>query len=237
MIYDNIIKRINESIALAEMGISNLPNWIYFLNGQSSPKIRRLLNLLGYFANFVLEVGCWRGSTLISTLYNNKNLNATIVENFSQFNDVNNALYIDTLISMFDWAKREFIPKYDAKTELLMRLKQCGMMDQCNLIVGDFFAEETQIKLREENKKFDIYFYDALHDEESQKQAIEKVVDILNRPSIILIDDWNMESVQTGTIKGIQNTDLKVIRQWILLGKHNGDMINFWNSLSIFLVE
>ena len=65
---------------------SKLPSWILELEGMSGKKYRHFINNL---INFVpnckyLEIGCWKGSTLCSALYNN-NVIAYTVDNWGEF--------------------------------------------------------------------------------------------------------------------------------------------------------
>lgn len=74
---------IQEAISKAEQLESDLPaSVISGLKGMSSPRIWHLLNNLVDGA--YLEIGVWKGSTLISALYG-KNIPATAIDNFSQF--------------------------------------------------------------------------------------------------------------------------------------------------------
>lgn len=68
-----LIEFVKESIQKAHEEISKLDPDIYRIVGASSPKVRRLLNNLCSKSNTCyLEIGCWKGSTLISALYKNQ---------------------------------------------------------------------------------------------------------------------------------------------------------------------
>ena len=56
-----------------------------------------------------------------------------------------------------------------------------------------FFQKDALEYLKECNKKFDFYFYDALHTYEYQYQALKLAMPHLNKGSLILVDDicWN----------------------------------------------
>lgn len=80
------IDRVNYSIEQAKNGVSKLPVEILDLPGMSSYKVRHFLNNL--CARFpeenYMEVGCYKGSTLISAGYQNR-VNLIGVDNWSEF--------------------------------------------------------------------------------------------------------------------------------------------------------
>lgn len=74
---------IKEAIEKAERLESNLPESVISdLKGMSSPCIWHLLNNL--IQGPYLEIGVWKGSTLIAALYDKK-IKATAIDDFSQF--------------------------------------------------------------------------------------------------------------------------------------------------------
>ena len=80
------IDTINRAIELANDGISKLPLDIIDLHGMSSPKVRHFLNNLcsRFPTETYMEVGCYKGSTLISAGYDN-NIHLVGVDNWSEF--------------------------------------------------------------------------------------------------------------------------------------------------------
>src|SRR5579864_9299188 len=81
-----LISHVQKSIELAEKGISKLNLAILNIHGMSSPIIRHFLNnicsLTG--ANY-LEIGCWKGSTLVAAGYHNPLQDIIAIDNWSQF--------------------------------------------------------------------------------------------------------------------------------------------------------
>lgn len=67
-----LIDHVERSLSFAGIGVSGLSSQVLQIEGMSSPKVRHLLNNLGSLpgTNY-LEVGLWKGSTWISTLYGN----------------------------------------------------------------------------------------------------------------------------------------------------------------------
>ena len=66
---NNYTERIKTAVSKAIEGDSNITDEIRVLEGCSSPKIRHLLNNLIKSGDRYLEVGCYKGSTSISSLY------------------------------------------------------------------------------------------------------------------------------------------------------------------------
>ncbi len=77
--------RVEIAIDFAERGRSQLPQAILELEGMSSPKVRHLLNNLNHWPDArYLEIGCWKGSTLISALFGNQAQHWAI-DNFCEY--------------------------------------------------------------------------------------------------------------------------------------------------------
>ena len=87
---NDLIQHVERSIILASLGVSNLSKDIFYLDGMSSPKVRALLNnLCDKKGTRYLEIGSWKGSTLISALYGNEHMVdlAIGIDCFNQFAD------------------------------------------------------------------------------------------------------------------------------------------------------
>ena len=87
------------------------------------------------------------------------------------------------------------------------------------------------------DKKYNIYFYDGEHYENDQEKALTYYYDNLDDEFIYICDDWNFPSVPIGTANGLAKTNLKVIQEWTLESKHNGDTENWWNGLWIAVLR
>ena len=59
--------------------------------------------------------------------------------------------------------------------------------------------------------KFNIYCYDALHDEKDQYDGITIVQPALDNVFILIIDDWNWPGVRKGTFDAINDLNLNII--------------------------
>lgn len=99
-------------------------------------------------------------------------------------------------------------------------------------INGDCFNLKNKL-----DKKYNIYFYDGEHYEPDQEKALTYYYDNLDDEFIYICDDWNFPSVPKGTFAGIEKTNLKIIDQWTLEAKHNGDTENWWNGLWVAVLS
>lgn len=59
--------------------------------------------------------------------------------------------------------------------------------------------------------KFNIYFYDGCHQEESQCNAIKVAQTALDDEYILIVDDWNNPDPRNGTSRAIKELELKVL--------------------------
>jgi hypothetical protein len=79
------IERVVESITRAENFESKLNEEILSLEGMSSRKVRHFLNNLVTDNDRYLEIGTWKGSTLISALYRNNPAYYLAIDNWTEF--------------------------------------------------------------------------------------------------------------------------------------------------------
>lgn len=59
--------------------------------------------------------------------------------------------------------------------------------------------------------KFNIYLYDGNHDHDSHYKALSYFMRCLDDMFIYIVDDWNWESVRTGTYAAIQSLGLQLL--------------------------
>ena len=81
--------------------------------------------------------------------------------------------------------------------------------------------------------KFNIYFYDGDHTVLSQEQALVYYYDLLEDEFLYVCDDWNAPDAKKGTQQGILKTGLKILNEWFLPAKFNGDKENWWNGVYV----
>lgn len=201
---ENWIKNIETAIDMAENEKSKLTKDVLQLEGMSSPKIRHFLNNLCASTDpcNYLEIGTWKGSTLVSALFNNFHCHAIGNDNWSKFGG----------------------PQKDCKKNIDSYLKNIDV----KFISGDCW----KIDLSKYENFFNVYLYDAAHDEESQKKALTCMLPYLQDNFILLVDDYGWPEVKSGTQQGIDETKIKVIKSWEMPGSGNSKK-TWWNGFLI----
>ena len=190
---EEYINRVDAAIAKAMNNESKLEERHFALNGMSTRENRILLNELVKTGDKYLEIGVHRGSTFVSAMFNN-DAKAVAIDNFSQFGQV--------------------------KEEFLHNCSLSGLNDKMTFVEADCFnlTDEQKELLRGTN----VYFYDGDHRHEDQEMALTYYLDYLADPFIFIVDDWNHNPAVTGTQSGIQLTNLKVHKEWILNSANTG---------------
>ena len=103
------------------------------------------------------------------------------------------------------------------------------------------FIEEDCFKLNTSNLgKFNVYMYDAKHDEIFQYMALNYYYKNLEDEFIYIVDDWNMEHVRNGTNKAIKKNNLEILyfqEYFTKAIKGNGTPFDWWNGIGIFVLK
>ena len=77
------------------------------------------------------------------------------------------------------------------------------------------------------------YFYDGGHTEQNQYNALALYIGKMAKEFVYIVDDWNVESVQKGTARAVEDLGLT------LLGFHerrtpkNGHKETWWNGIAV----
>ncbi len=204
-----LVAHVTKSIEMAQKNISKLPSEVFSIYGMSGVMGRHLLNNLCSMAGVnYLEIGIHQGSTFIAALNQNKPINAIAIDNWSEFGNARNVF--------LDHAKR-FIPEvsfqfYD---------------DECFRINKDLIFKN----------KINIYFYDADHSVEAQKKAFTYFNDILDDTFIAIVDDYNWESVQQGTMAAFKLLNYRIVFERYLTNNFYPDREGWWNGLYIAVIS
>lgn len=194
------------------------PDGVAILNykGMSGKKTRHFYNnLLELPDATYLEIGTWYGSSSISAVYKNK-LKALFIDNWSQFGG-------DPRIFQ-DAIEKHITDDSD-----------------CDLLESDCWAVDTT-SIRND---FNIYLYDAGHEETDHCKALTYYYNNLQDNFILIVDDWCWRAVRDGTCRGIREMNLKVRycheifvseEEKINFPDHNGKD-TWWNGVGVFVLE
>jgi len=205
----NLIIHIQDGIIRASAKESKLTQDILNLPGMASYKNRHLLNNLLNMPNVnYLEIGTYRGSTFISSLYENNVDSAIAIDNWSEFGGFGNKnIFTDN----------------------------CKKFNIENYV---FFDEDSfTLDLNNIKNKINVYFYDGAHQEEFSYAAIKYYYDVFADTFILIVDDYDWDIVRTGIQNGIKDCNLNVIYEKHLKSDFCGDVNTWWNGLYVALIK
>lgn len=181
------------------------------IGGMNTENIRFLFNEIvkKYAKNGVyLEVGVFKGSSLLSSALFNPATRCIGIDNFSQFNpEGKNQRTLIENISKLDYPKWIEIHNGDYRQ-----------------VIKDLFSKEPDLKVN-------VYFYDGEHSYENQLNGLKIILPYLAPKCIIIIDDFNWEQVERANKDFIrENPDFKSIFQIRTESIHSK---NWWNGIEI----
>lgn len=200
---------VEHAIAAAQLYRSKLPPETLPLAGYSGRKGRHLLNNLAALFTPYVEVGCYRGSTLISAAYDNKGL-IVGVDNFTdetkpgQFMVGTRQVLLDNLRAYSAWARPSLIdaPCWDVPLSGFA----CG-------------------------------FFDGGHTEEDHLNAVTRLHTWFQPCFVFVVDDFNRQNVRDGTLRGIKEASL-VTEFYRHLGAEIGDDADgWWSGMGVFVLS
>lgn len=210
---NELISHIDKAVWLAQRKQSKLSlplgRRVLKLEGMSSEPVRHLLNNLCSIrkANY-LEIGSWKGASLISSGYGNK-INQFAIDNWSQFDGPSDIFY--------------------SNVKSLLRKRPPIFWDI------DCFSPEASTLL--EPNSIHIYLFDGEHSEESQYLAFKHYHHVFKDTFIAIVDDYNLPAVQKGTQRAIKDLGYQKLYEKELFSKYNGDLSSWWNGLYIAVLK
>jgi hypothetical protein len=181
----------------------------------SSQKVRHFINNVTNFKGCrYLEVGCWKGSTLISALYKNPSIRYWAIDNWSEYTGEE---------SKMPHPRDELFKNFKAILE-----KEPEIIEEDSLQVD---LEKAHIS------GVNVYFYDGNHTEASQYHALAHYVSGMDDTFIFIVDDWNEASTKTGTENAIKELGLHAIYHQVLPAMHRGDQSLWWNGVGVYVIK
>lgn len=205
-----LIDHVIQSIRNSQQEKSQLYSEILELPGMSNSRVRHFLNnICQRMGTSYLEIGCWQGSTFISSLYANSHAlkYAVGIDNWSEFGGP---------IEAFKGNCKRFLDVNDFEF----------YHSDCFSIDLDLFKH-----------KINTYFYDGLHTEESQYLAFKYYDSVFENVFIAIVDDWNREPVRKGTFKALKDLSYEILFEADLTDRKNGKDKSWWNGLYIAVIK
>ena len=185
-IEDNQSNQYSEKIKYAYENInqSNLPDWVLKINGMSGRKYRKFINqLISNIENpKYLEIGCWKGSTTCSALWENQ-ASSLCIDNWVEFGG--------------------------PKNDFIENVKKClNDKSNFNFIEEDFKTiEYDSLGLG----KFNVFLFDGPHEEQDQYDGVVIPYSLLEDEFIFICDDWNWERVRFGTFRAFNDMNTQIL--------------------------
>jgi tRNA G46 methylase TrmB len=181
------------------------------ISGMNTENIRLFINeTVRRFANngIYLEVGTFKGSSLLSAALFNLSTHCIGIDNFSQFNpEIKNELILKINFQKFDNPKN--IEFYNQDYEEAIRYL--------------FYNKPTL--------KVNVYYYDGWHSYENQIRGLRIMLPHLAYKCVILIDDINKSQVKKANRDFIkENRDFKSVFTMRTKGNCSND---WWNGLEV----
>jgi hypothetical protein len=84
---------------------------------------------------------------------------------------------------------------------------------------------------------FSLYFFDGEHTYEAQYNAIKHFLPAMKQEFTYVVDDWNNEPVQNGTLDAIHDCGLEVIEMIERKNKLMKDKTRWWCGIAVFKLK
>lgn len=163
---------------------NRLPDWILEMNGMSGKRYRNFINtLVNKIENpRYLEVGCWKGSTTCSAIFNN-DIECYCVDNWAEFGGPKN-IFTDNI-------------------------QRC--IDECENIGITFEESDFRNVDYSTIGSYNIYLFDGPHSKQDHYDGLSYAQTALDDEFIFICDDWNWKKVREGTLEAIEKLNLNIL--------------------------
>jgi len=180
------------------------------VEGMTSVKIRVLLQALcRLHGAHYLEIGVWKGATLLAATHDSPLVLATVIDNWSTFGGPHD----EFLANLF--AVEDYLPPVEV------------INADCWTITPDRIAPPV-----------DVYFYDGCHHTEDQRRAMSHFWPVLSKPAIVVVDDWDDQNydVPGGTRAGLADVGATILAEWERHTAFQADAEGWWNGVFVAVV-
>lgn len=187
------------------------------VEGMSSARVCTLLNRLVAAMDpgeHYLEIGCWKGRTLLSAAHGNVGRLCVGCDKFRLWGRYTG------------WGHR-------VRRELAHNIERCGG-GGAEIRLFEMTARRLFATSRVPGP-VGVYFYDGGHDYADTRHGVSAVVPLLSRRATLLVDDWNDATIRRATFDALAATGAGVMWHRHLPGDHSER--GFWNGLGVFHVE
>jgi hypothetical protein len=187
------------------------------VEGMSSPRVCSFLNQLVARMDpgeQYLEIGTWKGRTLLSAALGNSGRVCIGCDHFRFWGRFTGPGFL---------ARRELYRNIERYRRQIGEVRFHEMRSQ------KLFAQGA-IK-----GSVGVYFYDGDHTERGTYSSVVSVAPLLSRRAVLLMDDWNDPVIRDATLRGLEDAGLTALWGRDLPGTRSPD--DWWNGLGVFYVE
>jgi len=103
-------------------------------------------------------------------------------------------------------------------------------------IVQIINSDSWRVDLKSITEKYNVYFYDGCHEEESHYKSLKYYYPILENTFIFIVDDYCQRRVIEGTQRSIKDLDCTILYECIL-PSHDCDWRNWWDGLYVSVIQ
>jgi len=158
-----------------------------------------------------LEIGTWKGRTLLSAAFQNRGRTCYACDKFRIWGR---------------WTKWG----YRARRELHRNIER--YRDQCADIRFFHMKSERLFRNGLIAPPIGVYFYDGDHGYPLTRASVMAAAPLLSRRAVLLVDDWNDQVIQRATRDGIRDAKLEIIWEREFEGDHT--QTGWWDGLGVF---
>lgn len=184
------------------------------VEGMSSPRVCAFLNRLVASMDpdeHYLEIGSWKGLTLLSAAMGNVGRLCVACDRFRWWGRYTG----------FGRVARQTI-----RANIERYRSKCAEIRLFDMPSDRFFARHLA------PGPVGVYFYDGDHTFEGTRRGVLHGAQLLSERAVVLVDDWKEEHIQRATFSALREAKLDVLWSRSLAGWEGG----FWHGLGAFYV-
>lgn len=215
--------KVKDSFRLAELDRSNLREFDRDLYGASGRKIKHCINNICAVKDNLtyLELGVYRGSTLIAANFRN-NITTYAVDDYTIDQKEANP-----------YKESGWTNPRQAVVDLVERYRNSEKLQN---IINLIDSEATKTNLKSIPKKVDLVHYDLEEHHANLESVLRYFIPVFDKHFILMVSNWNSQGVRTA-FKRFSNTpgiEVELLEEKV--SHTTGDSLNWYNGFSVSLV-
>jgi hypothetical protein len=242
-----LVSLVQLAVRLAEQGVSRLPREVLVgVSGMSSALGRHMMSNLCCLSpgTRYLEVGSYVGSTLLSCSAGCPTLveSTVAVDQFSFSGPSETANIRNRFRRNLESIHGGFGPvtmvEGDGMQPSTVAAARTAMADQLYGAhrSGLRMLNASDVLVRDVPAKANLYMYDGPHSADDHRNALTVWQDVLEDEFILIVDDWNDESVREGTYAGLREANMSVLYSEQMPSRYNTDTVEWWDGYAVMVI-